>query len=56
MKTHEVSNGTAVAEQMVIRRGDGTLLCDRHYAQEHPDTPEPVYGWELGVCDLCCDD
>lgn len=40
----------------VIRRGDGTLLCDKHYAEQYPDLPEPVYGWTNGVCDLCCDD
>lgn len=37
----------------VIRRGDGTLLCDKHYAQEHPGVPEPTFGWELGVCTMC---
>lgn len=38
---------------MVIRLGDGTMLCDKHYAQEYPDTPEPDTGWELGVCTMC---
>jgi hypothetical protein len=37
----------------VIRRGDGTLLCDKHYAEQYPGVPEPTYGWELGVCSMC---
>jgi hypothetical protein len=38
---------------MVLRLGDGSMICDKHWAEEYPDKPEPVRGWVLGVCNHC---
>lgn len=43
----------AATSQSVIRLGDGTLLCDKHYAEQYPEATEPVHGWQVGECHLC---
>jgi len=40
-------------EKMVQRLGDGQCVCEKHWASEYPDNPEPVNNWTLGVCDYC---
>ena len=39
--------------QSVIPLGDGTLICDKHFAEQYPDAAEPENGWEWGICGLC---
>lgn len=45
-----------VKETMVLRLGDGRLICAYCFAEEYPDEPEPIYGWLSGVCGFCDND
>ncbi len=38
---------------MVQRLGDGQCICDKCWAVEYTDRPEPENNWELGSCDFC---
>ena len=35
------------------RLGDGQHICDKCWAIEYPDKPEPENNWVLATCDYC---
>lgn len=48
--------GVMSEDNMVLRLGDGSLICGECFAREYPDEVEPVVGWLYGKCDCCTDD
>ena len=53
MKNETISIKGIDLPQSVIRLGDGSLLCDKHLAEQYPDIAEPENGWEWGICSMC---